>query len=177
MIVLASNSPRRKELLSREGVEFRIVPSAAAEKKYDGELPEEYAMLLSRVKAESVFNLTGGTVIGADTIVCLNGEVLGKPKDEEDAAATLRKLSGKTHEVITGYTVIKDGNEITDYEKTAVTFNELSNALISDYVKSGLPLDKAGSYGVQDGYPLVKKIDGDKDNVIGLPVKKIIRIL
>ena len=73
--------------------------------------------------------------------------------------------------------MIKDGNEITDYEKTAVTFNELSNALISDYVKSGLPLDKAGSYGVQDGYPLVKKIDGDKDNVIGLPVKKIIRIL
>jgi septum formation protein len=110
-------------------------------------------------------------------IVYLDGLILGKPKDKQDAINTLKLLSGKTHIVCTGYAIISKNKKVISSEKTFVTFNELSNELILDYVNSGLCMDKAGSYGIQDGYPLVKEIKGDYQNVVGLPINKIKGIL
>ncbi|MBQ3235640.1 MAG: septum formation protein Maf [Clostridia bacterium] len=176
-IILASNSPRRRELLSEAGVEFTVIPSDFNEPENDGLSPEKYVEFLAYGKAKSVFEKCGGTVIGADTVVVLNGEILGKPKGVADAKLMLNKLSAKTHEVITGYAVISENSKVCSHEKTFVTFNALSPELIDGYVASGSPLDKAGAYGIQDGVPLVDKIIGDYDNVVGLPTSKILKIL
>ena len=176
-IILASNSPRRKELLKLITPNFTVVPSDFDESSLKGISPEIQAEKLSLGKAQSVFSRCGGIVIGADTIVVLEGKILNKPKDEVDAFNMLKSLSGKTHEVITGYTVICENKIVTGHEKTLVTFNRLSDKTISNYVKTKSPLDKAGGYGIQDNDFLVKEIDGDYYNVVGFPVEAIKKIL
>lgn len=176
-IILASNSPRRKELLTRERVEFKVIPSNYNEIENFGLTPEKYVEFLAFNKAKSVFDLHGGIVIGADTVVVLNGKILGKPKNKKDAVLMLKELSNSTHEVITGYSIISREKTIKGYEITKVTFKHLSDKQIIDYVNTGSPLDKAGAYGIQDGDFLVKDIAGDYDNVVGLPVLKIKKLL
>ena len=174
-LILASNSPRRKEILKKHGLDFEIKVSDYSEK--DEKVPIQTAEDNAKGKAWSVFEtLTDKTdvvVLGADTIVVFDGEIIGKPKDRIDAAKTLKRLSGKAHKVITGFALITKSQEITGYDETEVIFNDLSDKLIEEYVKTGLPLDKAGSYGYQDGFPIVKECIGDIENVIGLPFYKI----
>ena len=178
MIILASNSPRRKEILTEFGYKFSVVKSNFEETDLS-ESPVDTVIAFAKGKATEVFlrlkakgekNLT---VIGADTVVCLNGKILGKPKDAADAINTLKMLSGKEHTVITGYAVISDNAQVLGFDKSTVLFNDLSERLIKEYVATGKPLDKAGSYGVQDGFGLVKKVSGSVYNVIGLPIEKI----
>ena len=176
-LILASNSPRRKQILTEAGFNFTIIPSNVNEPKNTNMPPDKYAESLAELKATDVFSKQGNVVLGADTIVYLDGIILGKPKDKEDALRTLKLLSGKTHIVCTGFAIISENNKIISNEKTYVTFNELSDTIINDYVNSGLCMDKAGSYGIQDGYPLVKEIKGDYKNVVGLPISKIKGIL
>lgn len=179
-IILASASPRRKQLLSEAGVQFVVHPSLKEECADISLSPKEYAMSLARFKAEDVYSQTGGVVLGADTIVVHDGKVLGKPHSVEDARATLRSLSGNRHEVITGFCVIYGTSckkTICECVVSGVVFNNLEACVIDDYVASGLPMDKAGSYGVQDGYPLVKEVEGSLTNVIGLPVEQVLKVL
>ena len=176
-IILASNSPRRKELLKNANVCFEVIPSTCEEKINFATSVYKLAEILAENKATEVFNKHGGLVLGADTIVTYNGKIFNKPKDEKDAINTLKFLSGKTHEVITGYALISKSVKIISHEITKVTFNDLTEKLILDYVRTLSPLDKAGSYGIQDGYDLVKSIDGSYSNVVGLPVEKIVEIL
>ena len=176
-IILARNSPRRKELLEKSGLTFSVIPSTVEENISKSLPPVEYAKTLALIKAQDVFSKYNNIVIGADTIVVFDGKIIVKPSSEEDAFNTLKMLSGKTHQVITGYAVLSNNLTINDYSVTEVTFNELSSALICDYIKNAKPLDKAGSYGIQDGYPLVKYYEGDYDNIVGLPTSKILEIL
>ncbi len=176
-IILASNSPRRKQLLKTILSNFTVIPSDYEEDKSLDLPPEKYAELLAYNKAKSVFDKCGNIVIGADTIVVLGTKILGKPQNEEDAVKMLKSLSGKTHEVITGYAVISKDKTVKGFETTLVTFNVLSDELIKNYVKTGSPLDKAGAYGIQDGVLLVKQIQGDYNNVVGLPIDAINKIL
>lgn len=175
-IVLASNSPRRKDILSREGVDFKVIKSDFEESSKETD-PLKLTVELAYGKAFDVFNRLSEkkdvVVLGADTIVYLNGEVLGKPKDKLDAVKILSRLSGNTHTVVTGYALISENKTVKGYDKTLVTFNDLTKEEIVNYVEKALPLDKAGAYGYQDGYNLVKSIKGSSDNVIGLPIEKI----
>lgn len=168
--VLASASPRRKELLSEILSRFDVVPSNTDEKVNISLFPEQMACALAESKCEEVFKLyPNKTVIGCDTVVVFEGKVLGKPKDEEDAFNTLKMLSGKTHYVITGVCVKNRFKKVVDFDKTEVKFNILSDEFIKNYVASGSPMDKAGSYGIQDG-GIVKEYFGSYTNVVGLPV-------
>ena len=176
-LILASNSPRRKQILKENGYTFTVIPSSVDEPENLDRDPDKYAEYLAELKATDVFNKNGNIVLGADTIVYIDGLILGKPKDKQDAINTLKLLSGKTHIVCTGYAIISSAKKVVSNEKTFVTFNKLTDELITDYVNSGLCMDKAGSYGIQDGYPLVKEIKGDYQNVVGLPLSKIKGIL
>ena len=177
-IILASNSERRKDLLNKAGVKFTIVPSTTPEREIlKGESVEDYAKNLALTKAQSVFEKTKNIVIGADTIVVLNDKILKKPKSRLDAKQMLLSLSNSTHKVITGYAVICKDKVISNYDETLVTFNDLTTEVINSYIDSGLWKGKAGGYGIQDGYPLVKEIVGDYDNVVGLPTIKILNVL
>lgn len=176
-IILASNSPRRRALLTEYGINFKVIPPKNEETHPQNVSVYEYVEILAREKATEVYNDNGGIVLGADTIVTLNGKIFGKPTSKEDAFNTLKLLSNKTHEVITGYAIISKDFEFVSHEITKVTFNNLSDSLILDYVNTGSPLDKAGSYGIQDNFNLVKEIEGSLTNVIGLPVEKIAEIL
>lgn len=174
-LILASGSPRRKNFLTEYGYEFTVVPSTFNETG-EKDTPKQTVEYFAYSKAQDVFEkLKNGDVVvlGADTIVCLDGEILGKPKDKTNAVKMLKKLSGKTHHVITAYAIISKYKKIIDSVTTAVTFNNLSDDLISEYVETGSPLDKAGSYGIQDGYNLVKEYKGSLNNVIGLPIEII----
>jgi septum formation protein len=175
-IILASASPRRKQLLEKHGVEFKVIPSSFNEPKNLDLSPEKYAEYLAFKKAEDVFLKEGGIVIGADTIVVYDNLILGKPKDYDDAIKMLTLLSGKTHKVITGYSIISKDKVVKGCDVTLVTFNNLPNEQITTYVKTKNPLDKAGAYGIQDG-DLVKDISGDYENVVGLPTKIIVEKL
>lgn len=178
-IILASASPRRKELIKKiPFLEVQIIPSSIDENIPIVE-PALYVKTLAQTKAKSVYDKFGGNVVGADTVVVIDGEILGKPKDSNEARQTFRKLCGKTHEVLTGIALYCDDGVCTDYERTLVTFNEYDEAVINAYIKSGLPFDKAGGYGIQDEglKPIVKGIDGDEDNVIGLPLQKLREML
>ena len=177
---LASGSPRRIELLRKAGIEFEIKTPKIDEEKILTS-PEEYVLKLSKIKAESVLSeVESGIILGADTIVVLNGEILGKPNSREEAMLILSKLSNREHKVYTGLTLIdKDKNKIiSDYECTKVKFKPFSNKEIDNYISTGEPLDKAGAYGIQnEGDFLVKSIEGPLDNVIGLPMKKLEKML
>jgi septum formation protein len=176
-LVLASASPRRKDLLTEFGFNFSVVVSNYNETLSKDMPPKDLAVNFATNKAKSVFeNLIdkqNSVVLGADTIVILEGKILGKPKNEQDAINTLKLLSNNTHSVITGYSIISSLGEINGYVESKVSFNNLTEELILEYVKTGKPLDKAGSYGIQDGYELVKEFIGSKNNVIGLPIELI----
>lgn len=150
------------------------MPSDREEKADETLPPEKIAESLACDKAENVFaRYPSATVLGADTIVCFEGKILGKPKSKEDAAATLRMLSGRTHSVFTGYCILYAGARISGACETKVEFNELSERFVVEYVDSGLPMDKAGSYGIQDDGRLVKRFTGSYTNIVGLPLEEI----
>ncbi len=180
--VLASKSPRREELLKSIGINAEIVPANVNEDLLKGLPPKEMVTELAMLKASEVAKLCSedSVVIGADTCVCLDGEIFGKPKDEEDAKRMLLRLSGNTHEVYTGYCVVncKDGVSVAKYEKTLVTFRELNGDEIDEYIKSREPMDKAGAYGIQEqGSRFVEKTEGDYSNVVGLPLNALVKLL
>lgn len=177
--ILASNSPRRKELLQQIGLSFVVDPADVDERVLPGETPEQYALRLAREKARVVSRRAEqGTVIAADTIVVLGGTVLGKPADEQDAKRMLRMLSGKMHTVITGLAVIAGGRELADISVTQVWFRDLTDIEIDAYAATGEPLDKAGGYGIQEkGALLVHRIAGCYFNVVGLPLSLLASML
>ena len=182
-IILASGSPRRKELLTQAGLTFRVLTADVDETPTVTE-PAAVVEELSMRKAEAVRKMrpseAEAIVVAADTIVALDGEILGKPKDEDDAVRMLRGLSGRTHEVYTGVTVLQvPGTErVTFSNCTRVTFYRLSEEDIRDYVASGEPMDKAGSYGIQGlGVRFVERIKGDYNNVVGFPLAHFLRVL
>ncbi len=176
-IILASASPRRAELLSSLGVEFTVIPSEYEEHIEDFSDVEQMVTELSYQKAKDVHQTHfQDIVIGSDTIVVLDGKVLCKPKNELDAEAMLKSLSGREHKVYTAVTLLCEDKRISFCDATSVTFFELNEKEISDYVKSGEPLDKAGAYGIQGkGAYLVRKIEGDYYSVMGLPVARTVR--
>lgn len=178
-IILASASPRRRELLEKAGLSFEIKAADIDEHISPCATPEEAVQELALQKASAVASSEPDCiVIGSDTVVACDGNILGKPKDEADAARMLRSLSGKTHEVCTGVAIIKNKKIKVFCETTEVEFYDLSDKEINDYVKTGEPLDKAGAYGIQGkGCILVKSISGDYSNVVGLPVSKVYREL
>jgi septum formation protein len=171
MFILASKSPRRKELLEQIISNFIIIPPTLDESAYP-------LVQLSKIKAESIANnFPDDIIISADTYVSLNNTILGKPKDTNTARAYLQQLSGKVHEVKTYYTILCIARkiEVTRVVTTKVYFNELSSQLIEDYIATPLPYDKAGAYGIQDNdkFPLIDHIDGSYDNVKGLPIEEL----
>jgi len=191
-IILASASPRRKELLEQIGLEFEICP-AKGEEIITKTIPEEVVMELSKQKAEEVAAMVSSyteehkdittpsdiLVIGADTVVAYDGKILGKPMDEADAKRMLTMLSGNTHSVFTGVTLVlidKSGRagELVFYEKTDVRMHKMTESEIDRYIASGESMDKAGSYAIQGKCAIyVEKIDGDYNNVVGLPITRI----
>ena len=178
-IILASASPRRKELLSLAGVEFTVKVADVDEVIPENASPDEVVMSLAMQKAQAVAKENADSiVIGSDTVVALDGVILGKPKNEENAAEMLRTLSGRSHTVYTGVAIIHGEKTKVFCEATEVVFNELSEEEILRYVATKEPMDKAGAYGIQGkGCVLVEKIVGDYFNVVGLPVSKLYREL
>ncbi len=177
-LILASTSPRRKNLLQNFGVPFDVIPSGVDESIVDITLePLVYAQQLSYLKAKDVFDKLNfqSTVIGADTIVVFEGKILNKPENLTDAQNMLELLSGKTHTVITGVSILFPNVVKTFYEETFVTFYPLLNENIDKYVQTRKTLDKAGGYGIQDDYgsTFVQKIDGCYTNVVGLPLGRV----
>ena len=174
--ILASGSPRRKELLELMGLEFKVIVSQADEDSVSKDLKPELALLKASATAKEVLRNKNAVIISADTIVTLDGQILGKPKDEDDAFNMLSKLSGREHEVYTGYCVmrISDGKAVCGKVRTKVKFKDLSDDKIRGYINSGEPMDKAGAYGIQGlGSLLIEKIDGDYFNVVGLPISAL----
>ncbi len=179
MYVLASGSPRRKELLSLIIPEYEVLVSGCEEFVPEGTPAKKVPEILAAQKAEAVAKLRpDDTVIGSDTVVVLNGEIFGKPKNFEHAQKMLRALSGKKHFVYTGVAVVERGVTRSFVQKTTVEFYELSDETIDNYIKTCEPMDKAGAYGIQGkGSVLVKRIEGDYFNVMGLPVSELARFL
>lgn len=181
-VVLASGSPRRRALLEQIGLPFSVVPSRAEEHIAPGLPPDLAVQNLSLLKAADVAKsqTANALVIGADTVVTLDDEILTKPRDKEDAGTMLRRLSGRRHSVLTGLTVVRcrDGKSVSIAEETAVYFKVLTEREILSYVQTGEPLDKAGAYGIQGlGGLFVEKIEGDYYNVVGLPLARLGRLL
>ena len=181
-IILASASPRRRELLEQLGVEFEIIPSQVEEKMKSME-PSRMVMELSEIKAEDIYNRLSqeekelSTVIGADTVVAFEDQVMGKPQSSSEAIEMLSRLQNNTHQVYTGVTLIfrkgpgKVPSKISFFEKTDVTMYPISSDEIAAYVNTGEPMDKAGAYGIQGrGAAFIKEIHGDYNNVVGLPI-------
>lgn len=177
-IYLASKSPRRRKLLNLLGLNFTAISVDLHEEVLDGEHPIQTVKRLALHKMdEAVKKVKNGIVITADTIVVLDKEIIGKPKNKKDAEKILKKLSGKTHTVYTGFAIYNSqkDNLLIEYEKTMVTFRKLTTKEIKDYILSGSPMDKAGAYGIQDdfGAVFVRKINGCYYNVVGLPLSKL----
>ena len=174
MIILASESPRRRELIKKITKEFTVIPANIDESILHipaCDLPGE----LSKLKAYDVFaKYPNDKVLACDTVVIIDGQILGKPHSKEQASEMLHKLSGRKHVVISGYTIISKEKEVTRTVRTYVYFNKLSDELIDRYIATGSPMDKAGAYGIQDQeFDLVNHIEGSFDNVIGLPTEDI----
>ncbi len=180
-LILASSSPRRAQLLKLIGLEFEIIESKLNERDEVYTVPEVHVLELAEKKARKVAeNISDAIIVGADTIVVLNNQMLGKPQTTNEARAMLRKLSGKTHTVYTGLAIIDKPSEnvISDYERTRVTFRELNDQEIEQYVQTQSPMDKAGAYGIQDQSAVfVTKIDGCFYNVMGFPLAKFYQTL
>ena len=174
-LILASASPPRKQILTDAGYEFDIITSDK-----EGEIdkitpPDKFAIRCAINKGEDVFSKLDGdfVVLSADTVVAFDGKIYGKPTDKADAERMLKELSGNTHEVITGYAILSKNMRQTGKVTTKVTFNSLTEEILNAYLDSNLWQGKAGAYGIQDGFPLVEKFEGDYDNVVGLPIKEI----
>ncbi|MDT8419269.1 MAG: Maf family protein [Desulfuromonadales bacterium] len=178
-IILASASPRRKQLLEQIGLEFQVIPSRAEEFILEKESPEEHVIRLSLDKAHEVARrdgVDGRWVIGSDTIVLCAGQILGKPADEQHAAEMLRMLSGREHRVLSGYAILdlKTGKQRAEAVSTNVRFRELTDREIARYIASGEPADKAGAYAIQGlGVCFVAEISGSYTNVVGLPLCRL----
>ncbi|MBE6631994.1 MAG: septum formation inhibitor Maf [Ruminococcaceae bacterium] len=179
-IVLASNSPRRKEILSSLGLSFTVRPTDAEESADPSLSPEEYVKECARLKAEEArkYAKDGELVITADTMVFKDGAVLGKPRDREDARRMLRLLSGSSHQVCTGVSVYYRGKTVCGSETSSVYFADLSDEEIDRYIRTGEPMDKAGAYGIQSlGGIFVQRIEGNYFNIVGLPVFRLASML
>ncbi|HEX9764780.1 MAG TPA: Maf family protein [Candidatus Acidoferrales bacterium] len=182
-LILASASPRRRELLTNAGFEFEVIPSEVEEPGNTGAPPGAFAERVAQLKAETVARAFAPTyravVLGADTVVVARGELLGKPRSPEEARAMLEKLSGREHQVITGVALVNAAGRCTlAHETTRVQFRELTAEEIADYVASGEPLDKAGAYAIQGrASRFVTRIEGCYFNVMGLPVALVDRLL
>lgn len=180
-IILASQSPRRQELLKNLGfTDFEIIPAKGEEQIIAGLLPEEEVCAIALGKAREVALQCGNDslIIAADTLVFLDGKPLGKPKDKNDAVRMLKALSGRAHTVMTGVAAIYNGHETAECESTKVFFRDMTDAEIVRYVESGEPMDKAGSYGIQQfGSVFIPRIEGDYFNVMGLPVCRLYSML
>lgn len=176
-IILASASPRRQELLKHIFPDFAVIPADIDETLPDGIPAERAPILLSEMKARAISAAhPTSLVIAADTVVILDGKILGKPKNTQDASNMLHSLSGKTHSVITGCTLGVGGSFHSFSSESHVTFYPLCDAEIGDYIKTGEPMDKAGAYGIQGGASLfTEKIEGDYFNIVGLPIAKLKR--
>lgn len=182
-IILASGSPRRRELLQQIGLEFEVITSNAEEVTTHSS-PGEIVKELSRLKARAVADILTeekrkqSVVIGADTIVYAQGKVLGKPKNEADAYKMIAALAGKTHDVYTGVTFVSDREEYSFFEQTSVEVYEMTDEEIQAYIRTGEPMDKAGAYGIQGAFAAyVKGISGDYNNVVGLPAAGVYQAL
>lgn len=175
MLILASQSPRRRELLERAGIPFTVQAAAIREERLSQETPEDYVVRLATEKASAI---GGDLVLGADTVVVVDGEILEKPVDAPDAARMLRLLSGRQHRVITGVCLRSGGEPLTGLAETRVSFGALTAAEIESYAASGEPLDKAGAYAIQGlASRFIQSIEGDYTNVVGLPVPTVYRML
>jgi septum formation protein len=181
-IYLASRSPRRRKLLKQINISFKSFKVDVIESIDKGEKPIHNVKRLANEKmVKAKQKIKNGIIITADTIVVLDGNVIGKPKSKKDAKVILKSLSGRTHIVYTGFTIYNSekDNMITDYEKTIVTFRKISDKEIEDYIIGGSPMDKAGAYGIQDdfGAVFIEKINGCYYNVVGLPLPKVYQAL
>jgi septum formation protein len=176
-VVLASASPRRRELLALVGIEHDVRPANIDESYLPGETPREHAERLAREKA-SALELPDAVTIGSDTIVVVDGDVLGKPRDREHAQAMLRRLSGRSHVVMTAVAVRWQGNLVSGLEEVGVTFRMLTDDEIDRYISTGEPMDKAGAYGIQGyGATIVERVAGDYFAVMGLALNLLVRLL
>jgi len=180
-LILASRSPRRAEILNAVGWPFEMVAANIDESRFESEAAVPYVRRLAQTKAETVAkNLTSGLVLGADTVVLVDEEILGQPSDAKDARRMLKLLSGRWHEVLTAVALVRAGHGqvIADQEKTRVRFAEMSVAEIDWYVATGEPMDKAGAYAVQGSAALfIEEIQGDYFNIVGLPVRLVYRLV
>lgn len=177
--VLASASPRRRELLTLIGLSHRVRPADIDETAHPGELPEPHALRLATEKARVVaLECPADLVIAADTIVVVDDEILGKPRSDADAIAMLRRLSGRTHTVVTGMACELEGRRSSGVETVSVTFRNLSDEDIARYVATREPMDKAGAYGIQGyGATIVRRIDGDYFAVMGLSLVRLVGLM
>lgn len=174
-LVLASASPRRRQLLEMLGIPLQVTPAHIVEVRADGEPPVAYVQRLAREKASSI---PGRLVLGADTTVVVEDQILEKPVDEADAFRMLRILQGRTHKVATTIALVADGTVREAVDITSVTFRPLTDQMLRDYIATGEPMDKAGAYGIQGyGAALVERIVGDFFGVMGLPVRLVIELL
>jgi septum formation protein len=176
-VILASASPRRRELLSLIGIEHEVRPANIDETYLPGEAAREHAERLAREKAGAI-EVPDAITIGSDTIVVVDGRVLGKPRDREHAAEMLHQLSGRSHVVMTGVAAKWRGNLVSGLEEVGVTFRPLRDDEIERYIDTGEPMDKAGGYGIQGfGATIVERVDGDYFAVMGLPLNRLARLL
>lgn len=179
MLILASSSPRRAELLRAAGIPFEIMPVQVDESVLRLEPPGDHVRRLAREKADRVFETNPtAVVLAADTIVHVGGEIMGKPRNPDDAERMLRLLSGREHEVLTGVAIVARRGTAVEVARTRVWFTPLTESEIAEYVATGEPLDKAGAYGIQGlGSRFVDRIQGSYSNVVGLPVALVYRLL
>ena len=178
-LILASASPRRRELLGLIGIAHEVCPADIDETQHPGEAPVAYAERLARGKAVAIAAIEpDALVIGADTIVVVDGAVLGKPADADDAARMLRMLSGRRHLVHTAVAVVFNGRNASGVEAVDVTFRDLSDAEVRDYIATGEPMDKAGAYGIQGfGATIVERVEGDYFSVMGLGLRRLVQLV
>ena len=178
-VVLASSSPRRRELLTLIGIPHVVLPADIDETPYPNELPRVHAERLAREKAAAIATReAGAVVVAADTIVVVDGDILGKPRDEADAAVMLRRLSGRAHVVLTAVAIAREQTVVSGVESVDVTFRHLSDDEIGRYIATREPMDKAGAYGIQGfGATIVDRIDGDYFAVMGLALGRMVRLL
>ena len=178
-VLLASRSPRRAELLRAAGFDFEVVPADVDEAAHPGEDARAYVARMSASKAAAIgCRISGSPVLGADTVVVLDGVMLGKPRDDEDAARMLRMLAGRAHEVCTGVTIQAGGRALSEVVSTRVRFLPLTSDEIAWYVGTGEPRDKAGAYAIQGrASRFVESIEGSYSNVVGLPVATVYRLI
>lgn len=178
-IVLASASPRRRDLLTLIGIPHEVRPADIDESLLPGELPDAHAERLARAKASLLAaRAPDALVVGSDTIVVVDGDILGKPRDEAEAARMLRRLAGRRHTVHTAVAVARGGRVESGVERVEVAFRPLTDADIASYVATGEPMDKAGAYGIQGfGATIVERIEGDYFAVMGLPLGRLVRLM